>query len=330
MQPHMKYPFGFLAFFALLFNSPQLVAQTEISFQEHEELGKVHWQRHYETALQLAQQENKKVLLLFQEVPGCATCRNYGHQVLTHPLMVEAIETLFVPLAIFNNKKGADAKILSQYGEPAWNNPVVRIIDADGENLIPRIAGDYSALTLVQKMKGVLRESGTPIPAYLDLLETELAADQSAVAEKYFQMYCFWTGEKELGRVDGVLRTESGFINNHEVVKVQYDPSLVSDAQLDEIGRHYRFTSVEQKADYRVATGDVHYYLQQSIFQYLPLTALQQTKINSALGSRQDPTPYLSPQQLQWLAALQKDKHKAHSLVFTPFEQAWQQMEKSK
>ena len=70
----MKYPFGFLAFFALLFNSPQGVAQTEISFQEHEELGQVHWQRHYETALQLAQQENKKVLLLFQEDPGCATC----------------------------------------------------------------------------------------------------------------------------------------------------------------------------------------------------------------------------------------------------------------
>ena len=47
-------------------------------------------------------------MLLFQEVPGCSTCRNYGHNVLSHPLMVEAIESLFVPLAIFNNKEGKE------------------------------------------------------------------------------------------------------------------------------------------------------------------------------------------------------------------------------
>jgi len=65
----------------------------------------VHWYRDYDKALVVAAKEDKDVLLLFQEVPGCSTCRNYGHNVLSHPLMVEAIESLFVPLAIFNNKK---------------------------------------------------------------------------------------------------------------------------------------------------------------------------------------------------------------------------------
>ncbi len=325
----MKYQFGFLVMFTLVFSSLNLLAQSDISFQEHEELGNVRWNRDYDTALQLAKKENKNVLLLFQEVPGCSTCRNYGHNVLTHPLMVEAIEELFIPLTIFNNKGGKDKEILNKYNEPTWNNPVVRIINTKGENLIPRIAGDYSAITLVRKMKIVLRKSGTAIPEYLNLLETELSAAQSNVTEKYFQMYCFWTGEKELGKIDGVLNTESGFMNNHEVVKVHYDPKLISDNKLDEIGRNYRFKSVEKKSNYKVAVGDVHYYLQKSTFQYIPLTDLQKTKINSALGSGENPAKYLSPKQLQWLVNLQKENNGSYSLVFTPFEKAWKQMERT-
>ena len=74
--------------------------------EQSEELGQVHWYRSYDKALAVAA----------KEVPGCSTCRNYGHNVLSHPLMVEAIESLFVPLAIFNNKSGKDKNILDQYG----------------------------------------------------------------------------------------------------------------------------------------------------------------------------------------------------------------------
>ena len=83
-----------------------LIAQRTSLEKQSEELGKVQWYRDYDEALSIAKQEDKNVLILFQEVPGCATCRNYGHNVLSHPLMVEAIENLFVPLAIFNNKGG--------------------------------------------------------------------------------------------------------------------------------------------------------------------------------------------------------------------------------
>ena len=72
---------------------------------------------------------DKALAVAAKEVPGCSTCRNYEHTVLSHPLMVEAIESLFVPLAIFNNKGGKYKKILGQYGEPSWNNPDVRIVD---------------------------------------------------------------------------------------------------------------------------------------------------------------------------------------------------------
>tara|TARA_B110000259_G_C13840037_1_gene332304 strand:+ start:179 stop:310 length:132 start_codon:yes stop_codon:yes gene_type:complete len=42
-------------------------------------------------------------------------------------------------------------------------------------------------------------------------------------------MYCFWSGEKALGALDGVLSTQAGFSNHSEVVKVQYDSRLIQE-----------------------------------------------------------------------------------------------------
>ena len=104
----------------------------------------------------LSEKENKPIFLFFQEVPGCSTCRNYGHHVMSHPLIVETIETYFVPTAIFNNKKGEDAKVLKQYGEPFWNNPVVRIVNAKKVNIVNRLSGDYSQPGVTQTMIAAL------------------------------------------------------------------------------------------------------------------------------------------------------------------------------
>lgn len=123
-----------------------------------QELGKVSWYRDFDQALALSRKQNKPVFVLFQEVPGCLTCRNYGKGVLSNPVIVDSIEQYFIPLAIYNNKGGKDRTVLKRYGEPSWNNPVVRIIDAEGENLIRRIAGDYSKSRVAQEVLGVLEK----------------------------------------------------------------------------------------------------------------------------------------------------------------------------
>ena len=46
--------------------------------------------------------------------------------------------------------------MLNRYQEPSWNNPVVRIINARGENLIRRIAGDYSKEKVAQEIIFIL------------------------------------------------------------------------------------------------------------------------------------------------------------------------------
>ena len=286
------------------------------------ELGKVNWYRDYDYATSLSEKEDKPVLILFQEVPGCNTCRNYGKDVLSNPLMVEAIENLFIPLVIHNNKGGKDRQILNQFKEPSWNNPVVRIVDATGTNLSPRVSGNYSAKGLYQAMTMALNSTYKEIPEYMILLGKELVSQQNT-KEKYYSMYCFWTGEKQLGNTEGVINTEAGFMNGKEVVKVTYDGSKVQVTELDTYANRNNFTPVNFSSSYRPATNDEDYYLRHTDYKYLPLSNLQKTKINSALGNRKDPSIYLSPRQLTWLQKTNRNKTKNEVLFNQSFTIAW-------
>lgn len=288
-----------LSVFLLLFSFVLLAQNKTSPKNQNEELGKVSWFRDYDEALLQAKKEGKAVLILFQEVPGCSTCRNYGHNVLTHPMMVEGIENLFVPLAIFNNKGGKDKEILEKYNEPTWNNPVVRIVNADGQNLVERVAGNYSTKGLYNSMVEALESQKKEVPNYFKLYGQEINATGS-IKEKTYQMYCFWTGEKYLGEKEGVLQAESGFAGGAEVVKVKYDASILKEADLTTYAKNGD-NSPSSASNFRFSEKDHLYYLKHSEFKYLPLTNLQKTKINSALGLKQNGDKYLSPKQLKWL-----------------------------
>jgi len=298
-------------------------------FPQDEELGNVHWYRDYNQALDIAQKEGKDVLILFQEVPGCATCRNYGQNVLSHPLMVEAIEELFVPLAIFNNKGGKDREILNKYNEPTWNNPVVRIVDHKGRNVIDRISGNYSQGALYTGMVKALELYGKSVPQYFELYGQEISA-QKRNKETCFEMYCFWSGEKQLGSVEGILNTESGFMNRAEVVKVTYDPEKVDTGTLERFAKSNSMRPVTLNDTYRKSDKDLHYYLRHTNYMYLPLTPLQQTKINSALGHGKSGVEFLSPQQKKWLTILENKTYVGNksNLINTEFTKAWEVMDR--
>ena len=89
---------------------------------------------------------------------------------LSHPLLVEAIEREFVAVAIYNNRKGRDLEILKRYEEPAWNNPVVRFVDKKGKDLIARRDGVYSVAGIAGRMVAVLKVLKRPVPGYLEML----------------------------------------------------------------------------------------------------------------------------------------------------------------
>ncbi|MFS4467617.1 VPGUxxT family thioredoxin-like (seleno)protein, type 2 [Maribacter sp. 2210JD10-5] len=297
--------------------------------KQSEELGQVHWYRDYDKAVALSKKQNKDILILFQEVPGCSTCRNYGHNVLSSPLMVEAIENSFIPLAIFNNKGGKDREVLNKFNEPTWNNPVVRIVDFNGKDVVQPINRDYSVSTLSKRIIEALESRNAEIPGYINLLEKELStSERGNLEEAHFKMYCFWTGEKQLGKVDGVVSTKSGFADHSEVVKVKYDPTVVDKATLENYAQKNSFKPIDASRTYRPAKNDIHYYLRHTDYRYIPLTELQQTKINSALGSRRSGYEYLSPKQLIWLNKVMHSKLKGKNLLETNFEEAWALKEK--
>jgi copper chaperone CopZ len=271
------------------------------------ELGDISWYRNIDEAKQEAANVNKPILILFQEVPGCSTCKNYGNNVLSHPLLVDIIENEFVPLAIYNNKGGEDGKVLKHYGEPTWNNPVLRAVRPDGKDIVSRHAGRYDVSSLASYMEFALSTYGANTPEYVDVIAEELTSEKRNVSEAYYSMYCFWTGEAKLGQLDGVISTSPGFMNGHEVVKVVYDKQKTNTNEISKKVKSDKFSFVTDPSKFRM-DRDPQYYLKKSVYKYLPLSESQRTKINSAIAQRTNPDVYLSPTQYKWKKKIMEKK----------------------
>lgn len=189
------------------------------------ESGKVAWGRDLDAALAASAKTGKPLFALFQEIPGCAGCQQFGREVMSNPLLVEAIESEFTPLLIHNNKPGKDAGVLQRFGEPAWNYQVVRFLDANAKDIIPRKDQVWDTGGIAERMIATLTKAKRSVPAYLPLLAAE---HSPGLKQAVFTMFCFWTGEMALGQIDGVITTEAGFMGGREVTLVRYDPAVIA------------------------------------------------------------------------------------------------------
>lgn len=189
------------------------------------EAGEVNWGRDLEAARRESAADGRPVLILFQEIPGCAGCQAFGRDVLSHPLIVEAIETEFHPVLVYNNRSGGpDAALLKRYNEPAWNYQVIRFVGADGRDLIERRDRVWTVAAVAGRIVEALRAAGRPVPKYLHSL---IAINTPDIETAAFAMHCFWTGEYHLGSIDGVIATEAGWLDGREVTLVRYDPAAL-------------------------------------------------------------------------------------------------------
>lgn len=274
------------------------------------ELGTVGWIRDLDAGLAKAAKEKKPVLLLFQEVPGCAGCQRYGKDVLSNPLLVEAIQSAFVPVAIRNNSRGdKDAETLKRFREPAWNYQVVRYLAPDGRELLPRKDKVWALRDTAARMAAALAKAGRPIPPTLELVLTETAPGKR---EALFSMFCYYNGEKLFGGQPGVAATESAWYDGREVVRVTYDPARITLRTLIEKGQSVRCAdsvylpagaSDEHLAAARaVAKGPVgrfhadkvrrareseqKVHLRNSPLRALDLRGIQAARVNALLGRR--------------------------------------------
>lgn len=98
----------------------------------------------------------------------------FGEGPLSQPLLVEAIEELFEAVLIHNNAGGYDETILERFEEAAWNNPVVRYLDAAGDDLIPRAEEIWTTAQVTARTIRALRAAKRPVPEWLAVLDQEL------------------------------------------------------------------------------------------------------------------------------------------------------------
>ncbi len=280
------------------------------------ELGRIPWVRNLPQALVESKESGKPVMLLFDEVPGCGTCKQFGAGPLSHPIVVDAA-ALFETAVVYNNVPGDEETILKKYKEPTWNNPVVRFVDGTGKDLIPRHADDYSTDGLLRAMVAALRASNQSVPKYLELVESECNPKQKETAT--FAMHCYWEGEQKLGKLDGVVATRIGMLDKLEVVEVDFDSSvleyktLVEQAKKQDCAHRVFARTDEQISIARKIVGDEvtrsdtsvdtstqqQYHLsKRPEYHYLPLTQLQATRVNAAIADGQTPEAYLSPNQI--------------------------------
>ena len=270
-----------------------------------EELGAIQWMRDLEAGRAEATRTGKPILILFQEVPGCSNCTRYGNTTLSHPLIVEAIESYFVPVCIYNNKGGKDADALKRFQEPAWNNPVVRIVRSNYEDLVPRMANFNAPEQLVSGMRQALEAGRTPVPKYLQVLENELIARSSGLETATFTMYCFWSGEATFGQIEGVVETEAGFQEGREVVRVLYNPNAVQKSTLEALTQPKDIKACAGNEGFRT-DREPKYYLAQTAYRFIPMTTLQACRVNSLIAQGQSPDELLSPRQLDRLQKVQE------------------------
>ena len=244
---------------------------------------------------------------------------------LAQPLIVEAIEDNFVPVAIYNNTGGEDKKILNQFNEPAWNYQVMRFLDTGLKDIIPRKDRVWNLHGTAKRLATALQSANKEVPAYLaNVLIPETSPDNRIAV---FAMYCFWTGEAKLGSLDGVIATEAGFYDGREVVVVKYNHNeiplidLVRQAETFDCAHGvYLPTKKEQQQivdqtrlknvstfsfdnGYRRApkSDQKKQIASNRTLKTMNLTPMQKTKINSSVISKDAISKWLSPRQLAQL-----------------------------
>jgi hypothetical protein len=198
-------------------------------------------------------------------------------------------------------------------------------MDADGFDLCPRNGANWTTEALLAMMRTALSKSQAKMPAWLDLVSTEVVTKKRATIA--FGVGCYWVGEALLGARDGVLATRIGSLGGGEAVEVDYDPEKVGPADLVKLAAEARCartvfvrTDAEEKSARDLALLEVvrttsrvaldteqKYHLANKVpWNRIPMTEAQASRVNAAVAADEDPSRWLSPAQKKLLERMKK------------------------
>ena len=178
-------------------------------------------------------------------------------------------------------------------------NPLLGILAPEGITLSRQQLSNPNTGAGLAEMARLLKASHRPVPEYLRLVCDEYSGRPRETAR--FSVGCYWEGERELGKLPGVLGSRTGTVGPDEVVELHFDPAIISPAALSvRATRLTCFRGVPStQATLIEDPAQQHTLASHPEFADILLTPLQRTKVNAALSDHQDLTPLLSPGQLR-------------------------------
>ncbi|CAJ1930629.1 unnamed protein product [Cylindrotheca closterium] len=194
-----------------------------IPASEHRDIKYVHRQLKY------AQKEaRKKKKPIFCLKTGESERHEFQSGALNHPLVIEAVETLFVTL-----------KVEIPPGE--WDTTVVEILDKRGKPLLPAIADDQlrkrNLVVVVDTLVKGLKLSSKPVPKYLSLMLEEesgktevLPTGKSKKVDRvaFFGVMDSKLTEGKFAEMNGVLEVEVCMYREQQLLRVRYASRVTS------------------------------------------------------------------------------------------------------
>lgn len=330
----------------------------------HEELGAITY--HYsclEEAKCEANRTGKPILCFAIQIPGD---QDVGREIFSHPLVVEAAETLFVTVRTSTNDQ-VTSNSMSSCRSSKRCRTEVRVLDNSGIDVVVGISDNLISLaSMMSLMVSGLNSLRQPIPTYVLLMEEEacgrLRYSSSGAAQRIdrqavFGMEDSQIGEVECGDLEGVLATRVGYIGRQRVVQVTYDSSRLCYGNLthfalqrkiadiiyyrtndEKIAARMEVQRMEAKSDLVHHTStctiqpdvDPKHALRQTMLRYVPMTDLQATKANRlvAVGVFNEAMHLLSPRQGKILMTSMRSatKRKFDDVVDVPIVRAWNRL----
>jgi hypothetical protein len=286
---------------------------------QYAELGRVRWLDSYSEALERAKSEKKPILVLIYYSGNDMVPDNSA---LNHPLAVEAIESLFVPVA-FSGQQGNLEEGLGMVDLQSDFESVIQINDTNGNELVEKLYNTQTVAPVTEVLTASLSNAGYPVPEYLQVISSESGAEGTTETAVITQ-HCFWSGEVELGVHDAVVFMEPGYIDKIEAIRITFDNSKVSYKDLLETAKslgllntayplndkqYIEATEVIDKSsvkyfsqiEYAPASDRKNYkfYIGKTVYRYVPMTSRQALLVNNALFFEENPDVFLSPRQIE-------------------------------
>lgn len=221
-----------------LHRSPSPESYFEMTKNESDELGCIQFEyQSIEEAQQAAARRQIPILCIEAEVPGDVTS---GQTIFSHPLIVEAAESLFVTVQGRQLEPQDDDNCDRRFFCNSSCRTRVRILDHKGVDVLAPVEHMTVAEVVSALVRG-LEAYGIHVPQYLKLLFEEETGKLQVLSktrfrktegEAVFGIFDPVAAEVEFAGVEGVLSTRSGALVRQAVVRVTYDTQRLTYGEL--------------------------------------------------------------------------------------------------